>query len=210
MTYEEALIKIKPLKNKKGEYEFWITLQDGFLPSSGRAKTVIDALRMSITHQYGPSYLDNAEVMSSFANRGGVSMPAIPESSQNEDADRWAVHALAAMLDAGKISKKMSLTWRGIKEPQTHHIKTNIEFSGRSAIGALKSLAIKHRAQSENLEAHRYGVDSFIHNLQLTMQQFFGFEAGWSKQQFFAELVYTGVIEVKDVDGNPELDWIMQ
>lgn len=210
MTYEEALIKIQTLKNKYGEYEFWITLQDGFLPSSGRAKTVIDALRMSITHQYGPSYLDNAEVMSSFANRGGVSMPAIPKTSQNEDADRWAVHALAAMLDAGKISKKMSLTWRGIKEPQTHHIKTNIEFSGRSAIGALKSLAIKHRAESENLEAHRYGVDSFIHNLQLTMQQFFGFEAGWGKQQFFAELVYTGVIEVKDVDGNPELDWIMQ
>ena len=38
MTYEEALIKIKPLKNKKGEYEFWITLQDGFSPASGRAK----------------------------------------------------------------------------------------------------------------------------------------------------------------------------
>lgn len=209
MTYEEALIKIKPLKNKKGEYEFWITLQDGFLPSSGRAKTVIDALRMSITQQHGTGYLDNAGVMSSFANRGGVAMPTLPASLQNEDADRWAVQALAAMLDAGKISKKMSLTWRGIKAPQTHHTKTNIEFSGRSAIGALKSLAINHRAKSENLEAHRYGVESFISNLQLTMERFFGFEAGWGKQQFFAELVYTGVIEVKDVDGNPELDWIM-
>ena len=210
MTYEEALIKIKPLKNKNREYEFWITLQDGFIPSSGRAKTVIDALRMSITQQHGTGYLDNVEVMSSFANRGGIAVPALPDSSQNEDANRWAVQALAAMLDAGKISKKMSLTWRGIKEPQTRHIKTNIEFSGRSAIGALKSLAINHRAESKNLEAHRYGVDSFIRNLQLTMEQFFGFEAGWTKHQFFAELVYTGVIEVRDVDGDPELDWIMQ
>ena len=184
-----------------------ITLQDGFLPSSGRAKTVIDALRMSLTGSM-ERLSNNAEVMSSFETAG--ELPCQNGQNLRKNKMQSVCPALSAMLDAGKISKKMSLTWRGIKEPQTHHIKTNIEFSGRSAIGALKSLAIKHRAQSENLEAHRYGVDSFIHNLQLTMQQFFGFEAGWSKQQFFAELVYTGVIEVKDVDGNPELDWIMQ
>ena len=210
MTYEEALIKIKPLTNRNGEYEFWITIQDGFFPSSGRAKTAIDALRMSITHQNVAGYLDNAELMHSFANLGGVAIPALPESSQNEDANLWAVQALAAMLDAGKINKKMSLNWRGIKEPQTHHIQTNIEFSGRSAIGALKSLAINHRTKSKNLEAHRNGVDSFIRNLQLTMERFFDFEEGCNINQFFEKLVYTGVIEVKDIDGNSEPNWIMQ
>ena len=88
MTYEEALIKIKPLKNKKGEYEFWITLQDGFLLQR-RRKTVIDALRMSLLSSMEQGYLITLSNVL-ICKTAGDYMPERPESSQNEDADRWA------------------------------------------------------------------------------------------------------------------------
>ena len=213
MTYEEALIKIKPLKNKYGEYEFWMTLQEGFFPASGRHFEVMGALRMAFT-AIDQGYVDNYTLMSyvqNWATGHDISTPSFSTTPTNEEADRWVTLAVAALYEGGKIYRRMSLTWHGIKAPNGHYINNpSIKFSGRSAIGALKGLAIEHRRNSQNLEAHRHGVPDFIHNLRFAMEQFFGFAPGMNDHQFFLQLVYARVLQVTALDEETNFDWVIE
>ena len=214
MTYEEALREIKPLKNKYGQYEFWVTVQEGFFPASGRHTNALEALRMAISQVDLNFRANNEDLMSFWQNSAwgqGVATPDVPRSSYGENVDQWAVKAIAAMYQAGKIYKRMSLTWHGIKAPSGQQINNPpIEFSGRSAIGALKSLAIEHRRSSKNLEAHRHGVPNFIYNLRNIMEQFFGFASGMTDNQFVSQLVHAQVLQVTALDNEANLEWVIE
>ena len=104
MTYEEALREIKPLKNKYGQYEFWVTVQEGFFPASGRHTNALEALRMAISQvdlNFRATTRPNV-VLAEQRLGTGSGNAGCPQIFACENVDQWAVKAIAAMYQAGR------------------------------------------------------------------------------------------------------------
>ena len=204
MTRDEILQTIEPLKNKHGQYEFWLTLQTGFFPTSGRHNNPLEALRMAFSNSANGNYLDDEHLIQMLSDQN-FDAPHSAQSLTPESAEELAKETIAELFVANKIHKRMSLTWRGLGIPQSFSFTMpEINFTGRSATGALKNLAIGHRRVSPNLEVHRHGVPSFVSNLRLMMEGFFGLEKGLSDNRFFSQLILAEMVTVNEIDGMTE------
>ena len=210
MTQDEIRRTIKPLKNRHGQYEFWLTAQTGFFPTSGRHHKAFEALRMASSHFASVSYMHDEDIIQSLSNRN-PDAPSTPRSLTLESKEEWAKDTIAELFIANKVHKRMSLTWRGLGIPKSFSFNMpEINFTGRSATGALKNLAIGHRRVSPNLEAHRHGVPSLVSNLRLMMEGFFGLEKGLSDNRFFSQLILAEMVTVNEIDGMTEAFGIIE
>ena len=204
MTQDANLQTIKPLKNAHDQYEFWLTAQPGFFPTSGRHNKAFDALRMAFLNWASVNYMNDEDIIQSLRNQN-LGAPTTPHQLTPESKEEWAKETMAELFSANKIHKRMSLTWHGLSIPKSLSFNIpEINFTGRSATGALKNLAIGHRRVSPNLEAHRYGVPRFVSDLRLMMEDFFGLEKGLSDNRFFSQLVLAEMVTVNEIDGMTE------
>ena len=181
-----------------------MTAQTGFFPTSGRHNKAFEALRMAFSNYTSVGYMDDGDIIQGLRNRN-PDAPTTPHSLTPESKEEWAKETIAELLIANKIHKRMSLTWHGLGIPKSISFNIpEINFTGRSATGALKNLAIGHRRVSPNLEAHRHGVPNFVSDLRLMMEGFFGLEKGLSDNRFFSQLVLSEMVTVNEIDGMTE------
>jgi len=189
--YEGKKTAAQELKNGRGEYEFWLIMQEGFL-HSGRHKSAFQAIKMAVQgYDYRVDDFEVVKTMSSNLHDDyGAQRPAQPEIFDEQHLEIWAEELIAALYAVGQIKTHQTFTWRPIAgfrlTGKKSEVKINVK--SRSSIGFFRGLAVKHRAQTSNLEGHRHGVESFVKDLQLCFENYFEFPKGLSHDQFLWEL----------------------
>ena len=181
------------LKNKSGQFEFWLTLQEGFL-SSGRHKNAFEAIKQAARIYHGPliSDVDAIEtVYSGFHHQHSAELPLRPTSWNPDDLELWAEDVLTALYKAGQIRTHRSFTWHGINS--NANPQNSFTLNVRSATGFFRSMAIKHRKHAKNLEGHRFGLPAFINGLQSSFEKYLDFPQGMTHDGFLFELVMNKV-----------------
>ena len=85
----------------------------------------------------------------------------------------------------------LAICWNGIGGP--------ITFKGRSTNDILRDFAITSRKYNSNLEAHRFGIESFIRNFQKSCSKYFGFDT-WNDDAFLKCCIEAGLFREHDQD----------
>ena len=185
------LTTVQELKNKSGEFEFWLTLQEGFL-SSGRHKYAFEAIKQAARLFHGPSISDYdvvETIYSGFHHRLNAELPRRPDTMTHAVLESWAEDALTALYGAGKIKTHRSFTWHGLNPNSGSKTHKNSVFKVRSATGFFRSLAINHRKHTKNLEGHRFGLAAFVRGFQSSFENYLDFPTGLTHDSFLFELV---------------------
>ena len=82
----------------------------------------------------------------------------------------------------------LAICWNGIGP---------ITFKGRSTNDILRDFAITSRKYNSNLEAHRFGIESFIRNFQKSCSKYFGFDT-WNDDAFLKCCIESGLFREQD------------
>lgn len=82
----------------------------------------------------------------------------------------------------------LAICWNGIGP---------ITFKGRSTNDILRDFAITSRKNNSNLEAHRFGIESFIRNFQKSCSKYFGFDI-WNDDAFLKCCIEAGLFREQD------------
>ena len=84
----------------------------------------------------------------------------------------------------------LAICWNGIGP---------IYFKGRSTNDILRDFAITSRKYNSNLEAHRFGIASFIRNFQQSCSKYFGFDT-WNDDAFLKCCIEAGLFKEQDCE----------